>query len=64
MLESGADLRLVRDQLGHASIQITADLYGQHVGPDRQARAVEGLDRALGLAPARPPAPPDGEDVR
>jgi len=33
-------------------------------GADRQARAVEGLDRALGLAPTRAPAPPDGEDAR
>ena len=58
MLESGADLRLVKDQLGHASIAITADIYGQHVGRERQVRAVEALDRAFGLGPDRHPAPP------
>jgi hypothetical protein len=58
MLESGADLRLVKNQRGHASIAITADICGQHVGRDRQVRAVEALDRAFGLGPDRHPAPP------
>jgi hypothetical protein len=49
--------------MGHSTIAITADLYGQHVDPDRQTRAVEGLDRALGLAPGRHPAPPKGEQA-
>jgi integrase len=63
MLESGADLRLVKDQLGHASIAITADIYGQHVGRERQVRAVEALDRAFGLGPGRHPAPPGGANA-
>ena len=46
--------------MGHSTVAITADLYGAHVDPDRQVRAVEGLDRALGLSPRRHPAPPDG----
>src|SRR4029453_18671218 len=36
MLKSGADLRLAKDQRGHASITITADICGQHVGRERQ----------------------------
>jgi hypothetical protein len=55
MFESGAHLRLVRDQMGHSTVAITADVYDAHVDPDRQVRAVEELDRTLGLAPERPP---------
>ncbi len=62
-LKSGADLRLVRDKMELSTIAITVDLYGQHVHPDCQTRAVEGLDRALNLAPRRHPAPPEGESA-
>jgi hypothetical protein len=62
-VESGAHLRLVRDQMGHSTVAITADLYGAHVDPNRQVRAVEELDRTLGLAPERPQAPPEGENA-
>jgi integrase len=34
MLETGADLRWVQEQMGHASLQQTADTYG-HLLPDR-----------------------------
>jgi integrase len=44
LLETGADLRWVQGQLGHASIAQTADTYG-HVVPERHEAAVEGLDR-------------------
>ena len=63
ILFKSTDLRLVRDKMEHSTIAITVDLYGQHVHPDCQTRAVEGLDRALNLAPRRHPAPPEGENA-
>jgi integrase len=48
LLEDGADLRWVRLQMGHASIQETADTYG-HCQPERHEAAVAGLDRHLGV---------------
>lgn len=53
LLEEGADLRWVRDQLGHASIKETEGTYG-HLERDRHERRVD-LDAALGIH-ARPPA--------
>ena len=50
-LESGADLKYVSVQMGHASIRITADLYG-HLLP--------GVDRRRG--PRRGAARPRGRD--
>lgn len=46
LLEDGADLRWVQQQLGHASVSLTADVYG-HVQPDRHEGAAAGLDRYL-----------------
>lgn len=46
LLEDGADLRWVQQQMGHASIGQTADTYG-HVQPDRHEAAAAGLDRYL-----------------
>jgi integrase len=46
LLEDGADLRWVQNQLGHATIAQTADTYG-HVQPDRHEAAAAGLDRYL-----------------
>ena len=42
LLESGVDLKTVSERLGHASITITADLYG-HVTDDMQRKAMEKL---------------------
>jgi integrase len=47
MLETGPDLRWVQEQMGHASIQQTADTYG-HLLPDRHQMAVGAFDRFLG----------------
>ena len=64
MLEAGADLRWVRDQLGHASIRETEETYG-HLERDRhEARvdldivlaSVPEWEKASGRGPARPPA--------
>jgi site-specific recombinase XerD len=49
MLEAGADLRYVKDQMGHASIEETEGTYG-HLEVERHEQRVD-LDHALiGLA--------------
>jgi len=47
LLEAGADLRWVKDQMGHASIAETEGTYG-HLVRERHERHVEALDAALG----------------
>jgi integrase len=54
LLEAGADLRWVKDQLGHASIEETEETYGR-LERDRYERRVD-LDAVLGKVQARPPA--------
>jgi len=54
MLEAGADLRWVRDQLGHASIEETEGTYG-HLERERHEGRVD-LDAVLGGVQLRPPA--------
>ncbi|HJY46674.1 MAG TPA: site-specific integrase [Propionibacteriaceae bacterium] len=44
LLEDGANIHWVSQQLGHATIKQTVDTYG-HIQPDRHEGAVEGLDR-------------------
>ena len=46
LLEDGADLRYVQRQLGHSSIQLTADVYG-HLAPERHEHTVDALGRHL-----------------
>jgi integrase len=46
LLESGADIRWVQRQLGHASIGQTADTYG-HLQADRHEHAVDELDHVV-----------------
>jgi integrase len=53
-LEAGADLRWVRDQLGHASIEETEGTYG-HLERERHEGRVN-LDAVLGGVHSRPPA--------
>jgi hypothetical protein len=53
-LEAGADLRWVKDQLGHASIEETEGTYG-HLERERHEGRVN-LDAALGRVHSRPPA--------
>jgi Phage integrase family len=43
LIQSGASLAYVRDQLGHSSIQVTVDLYG-HLVPSANVGWVDGLD--------------------
>ena len=54
MLEAGADLRWVKAQLGHASIEETEGTYG-HLERERHGRRVD-LDAVLGVVQPRPPA--------
>ncbi len=46
LLEDGADLRWVQEQMGHATIEQTAGTYG-HCQPERHEATVNGLDRYL-----------------
>ena len=46
LLSDGADMRWVSQQLGHATISQTVDVYG-HVQPDRHESATAKLDRYL-----------------
>ena len=46
MLEEGADLRYVKDQMGHASIEETEGTYG-HLQRERHEQRVD-LDQVLG----------------
>ena len=53
LLQQGESIVYVKEQLGHASIQITVDTYG-HLIPGANRAAVDRLDDV----PARPPATP------
>jgi integrase len=46
MLASGVKLQVVSEVLGHASIRMTADVYGHILAPDREA-AARAMDEAL-----------------
>ena len=39
MLASGVKLQVVSEVLGHASIRMTADVYGHILDPDRESAA-------------------------
>jgi integrase len=49
LIQNGEGLAYVRDQLGHASIQITVDTYG-HLVPGSNRAAVDRLDSAPTIA--------------
>ena len=46
LIQAGASLAYVRDQMGHSSIQITLDVYG-HLIPGASIAYVDRLDRLL-----------------
>ena len=74
LIQDGASLAYVRDQMGHSSIQITVDTYG-HLIPGANRQAVNRLDDAVWkttgeknatpaqLAPTREESP-EGEELR
>jgi integrase len=52
LIQQGESLAYVRDQLGHASIQLTVDTYG-HLIPGANRQAVDKLDDATPAQPAK-----------
>ncbi len=46
LIQQGESLAYVRDQMGHASIQVTVDIYG-HLVPGGNRAAVDRLDSDL-----------------
>jgi len=50
MIEAGVPLKTVSEILGHASIQVTGDIYG-HVSTDGARTAMDRLSKALGWEP-------------
>jgi integrase len=57
LIQQGESLAYIRDQMGHASIQITVDTYG-HLVPGGNRAAVDRLDDEA--QPAATPAQPEG----
>ncbi len=57
MISSGASIKAVQRQLGHATATMTLDLYG-HLYDDDLNELADALDRRLAAAPA-PPARPE-----
>jgi len=58
LIQQGESLAYVRDQMGHASIQITVDTYG-HLAPGGNRAAVDRLDDET--QPNAAPAQPDDD---
>ena len=46
LIQRGASLAYVKDQMGHSSIQVTVDTYG-HLIPGSNRQAVDRLDSAI-----------------
>ena len=55
LIAQGESLAYVRDQLGHASIQLTVDTYG-HLVPGANRQAVDQLDDVAGATIRNPAA--------
>ena len=49
LINEGADIKTVSEQLRHSSITITLDTYG-HLYPERREEAVSKLDALMGVA--------------
>ena len=66
LIQDGASLAYVRDQLGHSSIAITVDLYG-HLVPSANIAWVDRLDREtsqqLSATQTQPPEQDDAGDA-
>jgi len=57
LIQNGESLAYVKEQMGHASIQITVDTYG-HLVPGGNRAAVDRLDDQSGAQPSATPAQP------
>ena len=60
MLGSGATLTYARNQMGHKSIQVTADVYGRFI-PAGNRSTVDALDDTM--QPSATPAQLEGENL-
>jgi integrase len=63
LIQDGASLAYVRDQMGHSSIQITVDTYG-HLIPVANINWIDGLDRKTTQPQNATPAQPEAENNR
>jgi len=50
LLAQGVPLKVVSEQLGHAGIQVTADVYA-HLSREQRREAADAIERAIGGAP-------------
>ncbi len=62
LIQDGASLAYVKDQMGHSSIQITVDTYG-HLIPGANINWVDGLDRKTTPQQNATPAQPETEEL-
>lgn len=62
-IQDGASLAYVRDQMGHSSIQVTADIYG-HIIPGADIKWVDGLDREASPQQNATQAQPEGKSEK
>src|SRR5215831_17541890 len=58
LIQDGASLAYVKEQMGHSSIQVTADTYG-HLIPGANINWVDGLDRETSSQQNATPAQPE-----
>jgi hypothetical protein len=59
LIQSGASIVYVKEQMGHGSIQVTVDIYG-HLIPGANVSFVDRLD----IVPAKPEAKPEPNDTK
>ncbi len=45
LIQATKDLHYAKEQLGHSSIKVTADIYGHLLKPEGEERQVDVLDR-------------------
>ena len=58
LIQDGASLAYVKDQMGHSSIQVTVDTYG-HLIAGADIKWIDGLDRKTSPQPNATPAQPE-----
>ena len=60
LIQDGASLTYVKEQMGHSSIQVTVDVYG-HLVPGANIAWVDRLDRERSLQQNATPAQPEAK---
>jgi integrase len=61
LIQDGASLAYVKEQMGHSSIQVTVDTYG-HLVPGADINWIDGLDRKTSQQQNATPAQPETAD--